>query len=130
MEKSRFENDSEARSWLLNCLEVDAPEYKLVEWLNRGEQEPEEIAARYFHYEELSRLANERLRDRVDDKNSIWLRNNYYLPVGVFYWLMQTYCFDMYPGRYQTRTDNYTRIKTMTCLRRNLHWIFRRLSNL
>ncbi len=90
-EKRRFEDDAEARRWLLECLDGDSPEYQLVGWLGHGMAEPAIMAARYFHYVELSRQANAIISNRYDDKTLEWLRHNYCITAGFFYWSMETY---------------------------------------
>lgn len=108
-ENSGFENDAEVGARLLEYLQPDSPERQLVEWLNRGLLDPEILTARYFHYEDLSRQANEKIHARYDDKESIWLQNNYYIPVGVFYWSMETYCHNMHPKMPAKRPRKYAR---------------------
>lgn len=96
--KNKTKSDSiEARLQLLEQSRPGSPESELIEWLNHGHLEPEVIANRYRHYEELSRQTNEKIHARHDNQESIWLQNNYYIPVGIFYWSMQTHCHNIHP---------------------------------
>ena len=101
----RFENGADAGSRLLEYLQPDSPERRLVEWLNRGLLKPEILVSRHFHYAELSRQANEKIYARYHDRESIWLQNNYYVPVGVFYWSMEAYCHNMRPEMPTSRPE-------------------------
>lgn len=99
--KPRFENNSEAGQRVLEHMEEDSSEHRLFEWVSRAIAEPEDLAAKYFHYMELEQQT-EWMMSAPNPKRGLnrkldWLRDHYYTPIHGFYAMMMGYCNEIYP---------------------------------
>ena len=93
MEAHLLKDQEAVRRAFLGELQADTPEYNLVDWLNQSLAVPAMLVERYLHYKDLGSQANQMRLACYKDAENAWLANNYFVPIGVFYWGMDQYCW-------------------------------------
>ena len=80
---------------VLVYLEPDSPEQQMTNWLSEALTDSMVFVSRYWHYKQISEKIHKLIHAPSFDHNqeTIWLIQNYCIPIGAFAWMMEAFCY-------------------------------------